>query len=662
MDESPKEYTMDDLDDIIREYSTRPSREKNAPQDADTVRLSDTRPLGKAPAATTSDELHDTKPLPNLDDDVRVYTPPTKSVAKEPSAAPYTSGWEPEYDAPMGEYVPQEPIRFPPKNQAKNLQQRLEEDAEAQYRKVSPSTLGHLKAGILLNLILFFASAGTAFLYQQVDGAKLKLMILGQVVVLLLSAFVGWKQLLDGVTHMFHRRFRLSSLLVVTLAVCWIDALLCMKNLQLPFAAIFSLQMVMAQWAEYQRLQSQLSRLDTLRKATELTAVVKNPDYYKGQPAYQAVKAPDEAIPPIRQEPSHAEKLLCRYALLVVAGGALLALATGILYDATTGIRVYAAALLASLPATAFVCFQRPAAILERRLHKMGTILCGWEGLKHLEKQGYYPLTHEDLFPGSHVKLNGVRFYGERNPNTIVSYVSALMKADDGSLAKPFEQLRSSRNARVCKVEDLTSYPGGVGGQIDGLSVIAGTLEFIENMGVEMPEVSHIPHAVYAAVNQSLCAVFAVNFTRSKSSAAGLRTLCDSGHVKPILVDCDFAMTDQFLEQRLGVDTRRMHFPDCMTRMTLSEKTPPADAPVIALTTRDGLMQRAFAVTGAASLRSSWRYGAAIHMLGGGIGFLAVALLALSGAAALLTPYNLLLYGFVWMIPSLLITEWIRNT
>lgn len=660
MDETTKEYTLDDLEDIIREYSSKSSADKSSQQNQDnTVRLGDTRPIDKVTPSLEPDQ-HDTKPLPDLDKDVRVYTP-SRSKAKKSPTEPYTASWEPEYDAPMGDYVPQEPIIFPQKNASQTLQQKLAEGSDHQYQKLNKSTLGQLRAGILLNLVLFFTAAGTAFLYHQVDGQKLKLMILGQVLVLLLSAVVGCKRLLEGVTDMFHHRFRLNSLLVITLAVCWIDALLCMKSLQLPFAAVFSLQMVMAQWAEYQRLQSQISQLDTLRKATELTAIVKNANYYKGQPAYQAIQGQPENFPGIDQEPSRAEKLLCCYALLVVAAGGLLALATGILYGASTGVRVYAAALLGSVPATAFICFQRPLAILERRLHKLGTVLCGWKGIQHIEKQGYYPLTHEDLFPGNHVKLNGVRFYGERNPNTIVSYVSALMKADGGSLAKPFEQLRSSRNARICKVEELTSYPGGVGGQIDGLSVIAGTLEFIENMGVELPEVSRIPHAVYAAVNQSLCAVFAVNYSRSKSSAAGLRTLCDSRHVKPILVDCDFAMTDLFLEQKLGVDTRRMQFPDCMTRMTLSEKEPAPDAPVIALTSRDGLIQRAFVVTGGAAMRSSWRYGAAVHMLGGGIGFMAVALLALSGASMLLTPYNLLLYSCLWMIPGLLITEWTRN-
>jgi hypothetical protein len=38
-----------------------------------------------------------------------------------------------------------------------------------------------------------------------------------------------------------------------------------------------------------------------------------------------------------------------------------------------------------------------------------------------------------------------------------------------------------------------------------------------------------------------------------------------------------------------------------------------------------------------------------------------VAVLAMTGSMFLLTPYNLLLYGCVWMIPGLLTAEWTRN-
>lgn len=626
MDEEKKEYTLDDLEDIIREYSSRPPRSGDEP----TVRI---RPEQTAHARDAA-----TKPLPDTDEDMRIYRAPEKKKS----------------DAPP------EPIVFPQKSASPSLE-KLTQEAERQYAQLDKAEPAKLRAQLLLHALLCVAAALMALFARNVSAERGKILILAQLSVMLLSAVVGYRRLLEGVMELLRRRFRLNSLLAVTLLVCWVDALLCVKSQEMPFSAVFSLQMLMAQWAYYQKTQSRIGRLDTLRKASELSAVVKTPDYYKHLPAYQSAPPQSFDMPNDADEPSAAEKFLCRYALCVVVLGLVLAVVTGLVRSAADGVRAYAAALLAATPASVYVCFHRPQAVLEKRLHKLGTLLCLPEGVRSIEKQGYYPLMHGDLFPQSHVKLNGVRFYGERNPNTVVSYVSALMKADGGSLERPFEQLRASRNARVCKVEELTSYPGGVGGQIDGLSVIAGTLDFIESMGVELPEVSRIPHAVYAAVNQSLCAVFAVSFTRSKSSASGLRTLCDSGRVRPIMVDCDFVMSEEFLEQKLGVNVRGMNFPDCMTRMALADKTPPKDAECIALTTRNGLAQRAYAVTGGAALRTAWRLGAIVHMLGGCIGFLTVAILALHGDLWLLEAYNLLLYGCVWMIPGLLLSEGTRT-
>lgn len=637
MKEEIKEYTLDDLEDIIREYSSKPlpEEEKTAPDKGDTVRLDPVKPPVKGSPVTS-----DTKPLPDLDKDVKIF--PGK---KE----------KPAFSAPR-----QEPIEFP-KNRMQQLRQKLENGPEKRHQELTRRSLGRLQAGLLLNGLLLLGAVGTTMLYYQVDESRLRMMIFGQILVVLLSALVGCRLLLDGIMDMIHGRFRLNSLLVVTFLAGFADGVLCLESLRLPFGAVFSLQMLMAQWAEYQRLQTEISQMDTLRKASDLTAVVKTSKYYQGRPAYQTAEGEPEAFMDSYRETPGPERVLCMYCLGAVGLSLVLALPAGIRQDVSAAVQVFAAALLAATPASVFIAICRPKAILEKRMHKLGLVLCGWKGLQAIEKRSVYPLNHRDLFPGSQVKLNGVRFYGDRNPNTVVSYVAALTAADGGCLVEPFEQLRSSRNARKMWVQELTSYPNGIGGQIDGMSVIAGTMEFMENMGVELPEGAGIPHAVYAAINQSLCAVFAVSFNRSKSTASGLRSLCQCRWVRPVLIDCDFVLTPDFLQQKLELDLSRMVFPDYLVRMELAEKKPEENAPVIALATREGLAQRAYAVTGGAALRSAWKAGTTVHLLGGGLGLLAVGILALTGAAFLLTPYNLLLYGCVWMIPGLLVAEWTRG-
>ena len=125
-------------------------------------------------------------------------------------------------------------------------------------------------------------------------------------------------------------------------------------------------------------------------------------------------------------------------------------------------------------------------AVLEKRLRKVGTVLCGWQGIRREKKSAFFPLTHEDLFPAGSVKLNGVKFYGDRDPETVIAYAAALMKANGGSLAPIFEQLLSSRNGVRFEAQNVQFYGnGGIGGEVNRESVLMGTMDFLKEMGVE---------------------------------------------------------------------------------------------------------------------------------------------------------------------------------
>ena len=51
----------------------------------------------------------------------------------------------------------------------------------------------------------------------------------------------------------------------------------------------------------------------------------------------------------------------------------------------------------------------------------------------------------------------------------------------------------------------------------------------------------------------------------------------------------------------------------------------------------------------------------AIHMVGGILGILIMAALAVLGSTHLLSPVHILLYQLIWMIPGLLVTLWPRT-
>lgn len=631
------------LEEILKEFGSGEPEPQPEPVSQDSI--------ATEPVAT---------PAPEADpvSDTMVFSPVANP---EPEAEPFSEDWEPEYEEPMGEFTPKDPIPFPPKNRLRQLRQKLVAGPERRYHALSEAGVGRLQAGITLNFLLAVLSIGLTVAYTLglISPLRLRAVIFCQLLLAMLAALVGCYRMLDGILLLLRGRFTLDTALFVTFAVCIADGLLCLHDQRLSCSSLFCLQVLFSQTAAYQRRNTELSQMDVLRKANDLTALVKVDDYWKERPGYVTREGEPEDFLEHYRHPSGPENALSLYAVLALLVSTGLAVTVGVLHGLSAAIQVFMAAQLISLPATAFVAMSRPAAIVQNRLHQLGAVLCGWRGVRAVEKDSVFPMSHTDLFPDGTVKMNGVKFYGTVDPGRVVSYTTALIRAEESGMLRVFHLLPRSRDSASHTVEDFTEHPGGIAGLVDGCPVLVGTAQCMQASGIALPE-DKVAQAIYTAVDGQLSGVFAVSYSRSKFSAQGIRTLCGDRAVVPAILASDFMLTPRFIQEKLSIRTKRLVFPDRSTRLELSRIQPPEDSIAIALMTREGLAPKAYALIGARALQGAWKTGAAIHILGGVIGLGAVAVLALANAMALLTPVNLLLYTALWIIPGLLITEYTR--
>jgi cation transport ATPase len=158
--------------------------------------------------------------------------------------------------------------------------------------------------------------------------------------------------------------------------------------------------------------------------------------------------------------------------------------------------------------------------------------------------------------------MNGVKFYGDRSPETIIAYAASLMRVNGGNLAPIFEQLLSNRNGVRYAAENVRFYGnGGIGGEINGEPVLMGTMDFLKDMGVEIPDGTMVKQAVYVSVDGDLSGLFAITYNRSRHSAAGMATLCSSRRIRPVIIAKDFVLTAPFLKEMFGLRPKRTAFP-----------------------------------------------------------------------------------------------------
>lgn len=634
-DETPVPDSMEELN-IGQIFLEEDTGEDAAPDPAATVRI---------------DELSDTLEEAPAD--------AAENGSEEPAAEDGSGDTEETSAQPE-----KEPIPFSPRARLRELKTKLIAGPEKRYYELEELGVGKLQIAILLNLALVALCAGGAVLYAMgaVPGNRMRFLAFSQVLAMLVSALLGSNALLDGLGDIFHGKFTLNTLMALTFLACCADAVYCLMELRIPCCAAFCLEMTMALWARYNRRSTEMAQMDTLRKAVNLGSIVKSPDYYNKRPGILRGQGDVEDFMDTYNKSSGPEKLQCVYAFISLIASLGISTLAGLLHGPSMAVQILSTSLLVAVPASFFVSLTRPAALLERRLHMVGSVICGWQGVKKLCGKAVIPLRDEDLFPEGSAKLNGVKFYGERTPDEIVSFTTSLIVEAGGGLVNVFRTLLASRGGREYPVEEFRNYgSGGIGGIIQGEPVLLGTLDFMQDMGVHIPDGTMVNQAVYAAIDGELSAVVAISYAKMRSSAAGLVSLTVSRRLTPVMLTRDFMLTESFLRSKFSVRTRKMVFPDQQTRDALAAIQADPEADVLALTTRQDLASYIYAVTGSGALRTASRLGIAVHLLGGIVGIAIMLVIAYLGSTQLLTPINILLYQLVWMVPGLLITEWTRS-
>ncbi len=667
-----KELQDFSLEDIIKEFSDTPEEEQEAISKALAEQPEPEQPEPEQPKpSVVTDATIRLDKIPETHAQVRNAQRITEEeedpepIPQEPEKTePFSSEWEPEYEQPIAEYVPPKPIAFPRRSRLQEIKRKLVAGPEKQYYILSEKGLGRLQAAIFVCavVVLISAIATAMFALGLVRENRLRFMVFGQFLAMLISALLGSHQLIEGAADLFKKRFSLNTLLCFTFVLCCVDGVLCLYQLRVPCCAAFSLQVTMSLWNSYQKRNTDLGQLDTMRKATRLDSVTAIPDYYNETKGLVRGEGQVEHFMDTYDRPGKWEKVMSVYAIVALVLSLGVGVTAGVLHGIGTGIQVAAVTTLASMPATMFICLSRPMAVLERRLHALGTVLCGWQGVEQLSGKALFPLDHNDLFPVEAVKMNGVKFFGSRQPDEIIAYAAALVAADGGRLEPMFTHLLDSRNGMHYEVEGFNAYEnGGIGGLVNGEPVLAGSMAFLKEMGVDVPEGIRVNQAVCVAIDEELCGLFAITYEKDRSSAAGMATLCAYRGLRPVMTDSDFGLTPGFIRSKFSVNPKRILFPERQDRKKLHEVKSEEDAVSAALITGEGLAPFAYAVTGARTLKSASAVGMIVHMVGGGLGVAMMLVLAWLGQMQLLTPANMFLYELVWFVPAMLISEWTRS-
>lgn len=665
-----------DLEDIIREFSEKSVKEKLS---ASGDKMKDTIPLEDVVQASREQAVfadEDTKPfIPSADsEDTKRFEP----VAADENTKPFIPTQETEETR---RFTPaeEEIKRFAAEDTTRIAEERKEpkvlrtpfqvmrrkivEGPERQYYALREKGIAGIQTVMVLSFIVALIAIGSTVLYAMgyVPEDRLRLMIFSQLLLLLFSAFMGAFQMVDGLFDLGRLHFTPNTLLALTFLVCLADCALCLGEVRVPCTAVFCIQVFMSLWGAAMQRKTDTSRTDTMRGAKMLSGIGEKLEFDGDVTGFVRCDGDVDDFMDTYGKDGTPEKVLGWYCFGALIASLIVGGVTVAMQGLSLGLQVAAASLLVAMPATMFISLARPALLLERKLYKLGVVICGWEGAKGLSRKARFPITGMDLFPADTVKLNGVKFYGEEVPAKVIGYAAAVAAKEGGSLAPLLTELKNSYNVENYEVESYKAYAGGIGGGVDGTVVLIGTLPMLKAFNVEIPGDVRLPGGIGIALDGRFSCLLAVNYEKNRLVAHGLRVLTESSRVKPVLVTEDFVLSGAFLQKKFGIHPKKLLRPAPEERERLRAATVDKEDWVLALCVRPTLPAYGYAISGGRAYYYAVTLGMIIHILGGVLGLGAMLALSLLGRTDLLTPLNILLYQAVWLIPGFLITEWTRT-
>ena len=363
-DEIPEEVPEEPAEEPADEIPEEPAEEiqEEPPEDLEqTVRIDTTAVLHGAPKQA--------EPIPEEE------SPVPEQVENEKTEA-FSEDWEPEYEQPIAEYVPPQPIVFHPRSRLRELKKKLVEGPERQYYALLEQGVGKLQIAIFLSLMVGLISAAATGLYAFgfVQENRMKLMVFGQFMAMLVSALLGSFQLIDGINDLFKKKFSLNTYMVFTFIACCIDGCFCLMNLRVPCSTVFCIQVFMSLWGSYLQRTTETCRTDTMRSAKLLAGLSEKKNYADGIHGLLRCEGDVDDFMNAYGKEGAPEKILGWYCLGAFGASAVLGIVIGLMNGADMGVQVFATALLASMPATMFITLTRAARQLERKLYKLGVV------------------------------------------------------------------------------------------------------------------------------------------------------------------------------------------------------------------------------------------------------------------------------------------------
>ena len=661
------------IEDIIREFGTGVSLPKEpeaapaAPEPPAPPQLQPAPPPvveepKKKPAAAPVKDEDDI-----LDDIVREFGPERSSFPEEPEEELIPD--EPEMPTPEApKRKPKKQMKPKKKKKAKpqisvaaayqfvagkveHAAKRVQEPAKARSaeRIVKENERGEKSQALQLRICLVVSVVNVLLTVYNGLGLhwirgfdNLSAVNLISLVLLLVAAGSAFSVLGAGLAQFKRLQIGGEALVSIITVAAIPEAIFAIAAGRLCFCSLASLELLCALWASQRQAQATYLGALMLMKSSELAGVKCVEKAWKGAPAAICAEGDPAQYETMLEAENPQTKLMRIYAPVALAGALLLSVLGSALYKINF-LWLLMALLLAATPLSCCLSYALPYSLLSTRLAWKKASICGWYGAKVLENCDALLVDDAQLFPGQSLKLSGVKVFGSFESSRILRYAAAILSGVGShvtDLLVPYE------DEALPSVTELRTYDNGYSGEIEGRTVMVGTLDFLKQMGVDAQTGSKLRQALYVSIGGELAGLIALRYEAAKDVRDCLRALSSPSAPTPVLAGQDILLTKSMMKAKFRLGLERLVFTPMREREKLRQAA--EEDRQGALLAQDNLSVYGAVCMGAKALVTAVRAALVLSVIAGAAGLIIIYILANSGCMETVTCPQMFVYLTVW--------------
>ncbi len=481
---------------------------------------------------------------------------------------------------------------------------------------------------------------------------------------LLLVGMVCYEIPAAGAKQLFTLRPRAESLLFLAWAFTLLDGLtagqLDPRYTCLPYSAVTALGLAFALRGVHARRRGDRLSAKAASQVRTPYVVARDETLWSNKPTFTKAPGSSVGFGSQLQMEDGGQRAYRVAAPLLLLGSLLCALLASVGQE-VPGRFLWAASacFTASGSWSALLAFGLPYRKLVERLHQVGAAMAGWTGAARCG-QGGVIVSDGDLFPTGSVTVAQVKVFGSVPTEKAVGYTASMLRAMACGLTRPFHNLLRAQGAMYRDVSGLEWHEGGASGVIRGKEVLVGTAAYMHLMEIPLPAGHNIKNAVFCAIGGQLSGMFLLQYAMDGGVNPSLSALMAAG-LSPVLASRDPNLIPALLEQKFKLPVDKMEFPPVGRRLELSDPELSGDGALVALLAREGLGPYCDALVGGRRLRFATRLGLVFALAGSVIGLCLTFYLTSIAAFGSLTVANFLVFMGAWLVPQVLIANWVNQ-